>query len=475
MPTDILGLRAEAGTLISRMERQVSRALERARSTGAPVLASVAEPVVAADPSAVVLASRREGEAWFCFEQPDRDHSAVAGLGQVTELRASGSNRFSAIAASWRGIAESALCNGPAEIPGSGLIAFGGFAFAPDGCASMRWNDFHAGSLVVPELTLARKGEQTVLSINAEVAPDDVAVDVLARVSARLHELRELSIPMYDPAPVGDFRIASVMPPSHYEEAVARAVSRIRAGELEKIVLAREVEVEAPRAYDAAPIVGLLREAFSSSFVYAIGREHSVFVGASPELLIRREGQRASTLALAGSARRSADPATDTHLGEQLLRSAKNREENAIVARQIVRNLRRHAVWVTAADEPMLVRVANIQHLATPVRAQLASSIGVVELAGQLHPTPAVGAEPAAALGLIPALEGMDRGWYAGPVGWTDTSGDGEFCVALRGALLRGSRACCYAGCGVMADSDPAAELAETEVKLTVMLPTLSG
>jgi isochorismate synthase len=475
MATDILRRQAEAATLISRMERQLPRALERARSTCAPVLVSVAEQVTVADPSAAVMASRREGEPWFCFEQPDRDRFAVAGLGQVTDLRATGPDRFTTMSAMWRRIATQALCSGPAEIPGSGLIAFGGFAFSPDGCSSMRWSDFHGGSLIVPELTMARDGERTVMTFNAEVAPDDVAADVLARVGTRVRELRELPIPMYDPAPVGDFRVASVMPPSHYEEAVARAVSRIRAGELEKIVLAREVEVEAPQPYEAAPIIGLLREAFPSSFVYAVGRGQSVFLGATPELLIRREGQRASTLALAGSARRSAAPATDTHRGEQLLRSAKNREENAIVVRRIVRTLRRHAVWVTAAEEPVLVRVANIQHLGTPVRAQLASSIGVVELAGRLHPTPAVGAEPAAALGLIPALEGLDRGWYAGPVGWTDTSGDGEFCVALRGALLHGSRACCYAGCGVVADSEPAAELAETEVKLTVMLPTLSG
>ena len=131
---------------------------------------------------------------------------------------------------------------------------------------------------------------------------------------------------------------------------------------------------------------------------------------------------------------------------------------------------------MTAAPEPALVRVANIQHLATPIRAQLASPLGAIELAGVLHPTPAVGGEPrAVAERLIPALEGFDRGWYAGPVGWTDTTGDGEFCVALRCALLRGRAAVCYAGCGIVRDSDPAGELAETEVKLGALLPLLAG
>ena len=122
----------------------------------------------------------------------------------------------------------------------------------------------------------------------------------------------------------------------------------------------------------------------------------------------------------------------------------------------------------------MIIKVANIQHLATPIRAQLREPIGALELAGLLHPTPAVGAEPAAATSFIPALEGLDRGWYAGAVGWTDASEDGELCVALRCALLRGAEARCYAGVGVVAESDPATELAETETKLGALLPVLA-
>jgi salicylate biosynthesis isochorismate synthase/menaquinone-specific isochorismate synthase len=219
----------------------------------------------------------------------------------------------------------------------------------------------------------------------------------------------------------------------------------------------------------------VLRSAFGSCFVFCAGRGESAFVAASPELLVRREGLRASTVALAGSTRRSADPAVDDHLAEQLMRSDKDREEQAIVTRRIARALRPHAVWVAAPDEPAIVKVANIQHLATPIRAQLTHPRSAVELAGLLHPTPAVGGEPhAAAAPRIPALEGLDRGWYAGAVGWTDLAEDGEFCVALRCALLRGPVAHLYAGCGIVRDSVPAEELAETEVKLQALLPLLS-
>jgi salicylate biosynthesis isochorismate synthase/menaquinone-specific isochorismate synthase len=266
------------------------------------------------------------------------------------------------------------------------------------------------------------------------------------------------------------------MPPSIYVHAGARAVERIRAGEFEKIVLARDVEVHAPLDHDVGAVLGLLREAFASCYVFAVGRGDGAFVAASPELLVRRDGQRASTVALAGSARRSADPSIDDHLGEQLLQSEKDRSENEIVVRRIARALRPHSVWVTAAPEPVLVRVANIQHLGTPIRAQLAAPLSAVELAGVLHPTPAVGGEPLDVVSrLIPALEGLDRGWYAGTVGWSDGAGDGEFCVALRCALVRGRLAALYAGGGIVRDSEPSAELAETEIKLDALLPVLSG
>ena len=166
----------------------------------------------------------------------------------------------------------------------------------------------------------------------------------------------------------------------------------------------------------------------------------------------------------------------DDHLGEALLHSAKDRSEHEIVSRRIQRNLRSHSVWVEAAPEPGLVKVANIQHLATPVHAQLADPRSAVDLAGLLHPTPAVGGEPRdRATELIDEIEELDRGWYAGPVGWMDAAEDGEFCVALRSALLRDRTAHLYAGCGIVAGSDPAAELDETELKLDALLPLLAS
>jgi menaquinone-specific isochorismate synthase len=461
-----------------RLRRHLDSAVRQARrSSKGGVLASVTVPVPRdVDPTAVAVASRRPGEPWFCLEQPDRDRAALAALGVATALDARGPDRFATVARRWRALAAGAVCDAPDGPRGSGPVAVGGFAFAGEGGAAPHWQGYPAASLHVPTVALARRGDDVRLTLTAVTQADDDPEELLARLEARLAGLSEAPLPYLDPDPAVSARIAGAMPPEHYEHAVARAVDRIRAGSLDKVVLAREVQVHAASRHEAGAVLGVLREAFPQCYVLCVGRGDSAFVAASPELLVRREGLRAGTLALAGSARRSADPAVDDHLGEQLLGSGKDREEQAIVTRRISRALRPLSVWVTAPDEPVIVRMANIQHLATPIRAQLAEPVSAIELAGLLHPTPAVGGEPfAVASPLIPALEGLDRGWYAGPVGWTDVNEDGELCVALRCALLTGSIARCYAGVGVVRDSDPAAELAETEVKLQALLPVLAG
>jgi isochorismate synthase len=460
----------------ARLERHVARAVRRARSRGEALAALTVSLGSDVDPAAVAFASRQGTEPAFVFEQPDREGAALAALGCVRELPGRGKRRFGDVARAWRELVGRAAADPIDGPPGSGPVAVGGFAFSPAGGRAPHWAAFEGGSLQVPELALHRRAGEVRLTLCALAGADDTVEDLLARIDRRLATLRQAPLPLLDPEPVGDVRVVSTMPPEHYEAAVARAVERIRAGALEKIVLAREVAVHGPAPHDVAAIHGILREAFPSCFVFAVSRGDAAFVAASPELLARREGLRASTLALAGSTRRSADPAVDDHLGEQLLRSDKDRAEQAIVTRRIERALRPHAVWVTSAPEPVIVRMANIQHLATPIRAQLAGPISAIELVGLLHPTPAVGGEPlSVAAPLIPALEGLDRGWYAGPVGWVDASEDGEFCVALRSALVDGRVARCYAGVGVVADSEPAAELAETEVKLQALLPVLAG
>jgi salicylate biosynthesis isochorismate synthase/menaquinone-specific isochorismate synthase len=473
-------MQKEDTVLGDRLAGRVAEALAQARRSGEATLAAATVAIeTTLDLSAVVLGARRPTDRFTCLEQPDRDGFVLAGLGQATTLEASGPGRFSEVAARARELGRSACTDDPGEDPArppaAGPVFLGGFAFADNGGSSPEWSGLPPASLVLPELTLVRQGAEARMTINALVQPDDDAEQLLKRLQTRINELKPSSMPLLDPDPVERTRVASATPPSHYEHAVERAIERIRAGELEKVVLAREVRAHAPRDHDPAAVLGALRELFPACYCWCVGTPELAFVGASPELLVRRDGQRAQTVALAGTTRRSADPSVDDHLGEQLLGSEKDREEQAIVARRIERTLAPVSLWVAAADDPLLVKVHNVQHLATPIRAQLKDPVPAVELAGLLLPTPAVGGEPReAALPLIPALEGLDRGWYAGAVGWTDLAEDGEFCVALRCALLRGPVAHLYAGCGIVRDSVPADELAETEVKLQALLPLLS-
>ncbi len=329
--------------------------------------------------------------------------------------------------------------------------------------------------LTLPELSICRSGGRSFLTVNAVVGPGSDGEARAATLAARLAGLRPDPLPMLDPHPTSQAEIRSARPPGDFEGMIAEATGRIGAGEMSKVVLAREVIVSAPSAFEIGSVFGSMRAQFPSCFCFCCGTPEAAFFGASPELLVRRAGASVATVALAGSTRRSSDPAVDDHLGEQLLRSDKNRREQRIVSERIVRLLRPHSVWVEAAAEPEVIKVANIQHLATPVIAQLAEPRSAVELAGLMHPTPAVGGEPReGAARAILEMEEMDRGWYAGPVGWMDAAEDGEFCVGLRSSLLRDRDAHLYAGVGVVAGSDPAAELEETEIKLQALLPLLT-
>jgi isochorismate synthase len=427
------------------------------------------------DPTALAFGSRLAADRWFCWEQPDRGF-ALGGIGSALEVVSRGEDRFREVAEGCARSMRGHVASEPEGLPaGAGAIWTAGFAFSPVGGAEPIWSSLPPALAVLPEIAIARTAEGTFLT--ASIALEDGADGerALEGISGRLASLQAAPLTPADPHPSAATAIAGRHPPERYEEIVAATVERIRAREADKVVLARELTVLAPSAHDPAALHGALRDLFPSCFCFCFGTPEAAFVGASPELLVRRSGAVAATVALAGTTSRSADPAVDDHLGEAMLRSPKVRDEHGIVVRRIERSLRPHAVWVQGEAEPSIVKVGNLQHLASPIRAQLTESRSAVELAGILHPTPAIGGEPReAALSVIAELEGIDRGWYTGPVGWMDAAEDGEFCVGLRSALLRDREAHLFAGCGIVADSDPAAELQESELKFEALLPLLS-
>jgi salicylate biosynthesis isochorismate synthase/menaquinone-specific isochorismate synthase len=468
--------RLELGSAETELRERVSHAIERARRGGRTVVASLSlELGGERDVSACVFRSRRAEERYFVWEQPEREF-ALACLGAAWTVEGlAAPDRFAAAARECADALQDAVADNELDLPATGPVWVGGFAFAPDGGATPEWAGLPPVHLVLPELSLVRTGGDCCATVNVICRDGDDAAALAGGALARMQSLTWEPIPLEDPAPGGGHRLYSARPPEDYERAVAQATERIAAGELEKVVLAREVRLEADTPFKPAAVFGELRAAYRGCFCFCVGAPDVAFVGASPELLVRREGAGVSTVALAGSTRRSADPAVDDHLGQRMLQGEKERTEHAIVARRIERTLAPLSVWVAVAAEPTLVKVANIQHLATPVRAQLGQPLSALELAGVLHPTPAVGGEPWERAREVMGLEQLDRGWYAGPVGWMDATEDGELCVAIRSALIAGRTAHCYAGNGIVAGSDPEAELAETEVKLQAVLPALIG
>jgi salicylate biosynthesis isochorismate synthase/menaquinone-specific isochorismate synthase len=468
-----MGVAAESTeTLLAALEAALSRADDGRPSRLVSATVEI-EPEV--DPAALAAGSRLAADRWFCWEQPDRGF-ALAGLGSATQVVSRGEDRFTDLAERCARVTHDRVAEEPGELPaGAGPLWATGLAFAPRGGSDPLWASLPPALAVMPEISVVRGPDGAFLTATIQLEPGSDPDALLKRMSGRIGSLREAALTPADPHPSAATRIFGRYPPHRYEHIVSAAVERIRSTDVEKVVLARELTVEAPAAHDPAALFGALRDLFPSCFCFCFGTPEASFLGASPELLVRRSGAVAATVALAGTTSRSADPAVDDHLGEAMLHSPKVREEHEIVARRIERTLRPHSVWVHAEGEPFVIKIGNLQHLATPIRAQLAESHSAIELAGFLHPTPAIGGEPRAlAMELIRELEGIDRGWYTGPVGWMDAAEDGEFCVGLRSALIRDREAHLFAGCGIVADSDPAAELQESELKFEALLPLLA-
>jgi menaquinone-specific isochorismate synthase len=267
------------------------------------------------------------------------------------------------------------------------------------------------------------------------------------------------------------FTVEAVQDPYDWMGLVRDATKRIADGAFEKVVLARELRVEADAPIPRSALLQRLRRSFPGCFSFAIGS----MVGASPELLVSRAGDTVRAHPMAGTAPRGGDPTADARLAASLLASAKDRDEHQITIDMVWETLLPFCSYVDSEPEPSVVAVANVQHLASLVEGRLSQPpASVLELVHALHPTPAVSGWPRdAAVEHITAHEGFDRDRYAGAVGWVDAGGNGTWAVGIRSALVEGTTARLFAGVGVVADSDPAAELAETDAKFQAVLSAI--
>jgi menaquinone-specific isochorismate synthase len=435
-------------------------------------LISFTQPISPIDP---LVFLRRAPEQRIYWKEANSEIT-YAGFGVAAEIVAYGYDRFESIQAQADALFEGAQFEPDTPLP----RLFGGFSFHADNdgyrSASGIWSAFPSAYFVLPRCQLVRQGEQAWLTINHYAALNDLEIEY----EALQHEFDQIlawltaDLPSDDDAPhVTALRYP--LPRDAWRDQVTTATDEICAGYYEKVVLSRTCDVSFDQPVNPALAMANLERRYPNAhrFLIEVLPGHAFF-GATPELLASVEGGALRTAALAGSRRRGATLAEDEAMAAELMETPKERHEHAVVVDALREMLAPIARSLDIPSEPTLYRLSNIQHLYTPIHAQLDAGCHALEVVERLHPTPALGGYPRSeAIDAIKRLETVERGWYASPVGWIDPNGDGTFAVAIRSAVSAGEEARLYAGVGIVSDSDPDREWEETGLKFKPLLEAL--
>ena len=395
----------------------------------------------------------------LAFWWAPREGDEVVGLGVAAEVRARGGDRFAELERRAAELLARVNVIDPPEAPPWTPRLYGGFAFAPGGADQPPWSDFGDACFQLPRALFRRQEGRTWLTVIGRAPASGQPERMCERLLAAAREGGAARPP--------ELRAVHQLAPATWRAQVEEVRAAIAARACEKIVLARRAEVELAAPIDPRALLARLDARHPDCFRFAIRRGEALFAGASPERLVAVTGDLVETEAMAGSIGASGGGA------RALLDSRKDRGEQAVVTRAIARNLAPLCSSLELASAPEVRALRHLMHLCTPVRGRLDRPRHLLEVAAALHPTPAVGGEPTGrALEWIAGREAA-RGWYAGAVGWFDREGDGELAVALRSGLVVGERAWVWAGAGIVAESDPDAEYAETGDKQRAFLDAL--
>jgi menaquinone-specific isochorismate synthase len=385
-----------------------------------------------------------------------RGGQGIIGWGEALRLEATGPERLTELAQNWRELVADSTVSDAVNLPGTGLVGFGSFAFADESQAK--------SVLIVPRVILGSRDGRVWLT--------EISAGETQTTDAQTSEVGNFwnQATVFATNPQLTFSNGSQSPEA-FKNAVRSAVSAIAAGEVEKVVLARDITAKIDTRFDLRPVLKSLAEKYPTCWVYSVDG----MFGASPELLVRVAHGQVSARVLAGTAGRGTDPAIDAAISAALATSEKNTIEHAFAVDSLVNSLAPFCSHVDADPKPFSLALPNLWHLASDVHGVLRNDASVLDLAAALHPTAAVAGTPRLeAQRLLAKLEGFDRGRYAGPVGWIGADGDGEWAIALRGAQIEGDTLRAFAGGGIVAGSEPDAELAETELKFQPMREVLT-
>lgn len=438
---------------------------------GKETLVSFVKEIDWIDPLLFYAAGKQVGYENRCYFADPNQHVIFAGVGSIFHIASDCEKRFQVAKEQWGNVKQNAVIYREQYEFGTGPLLFGGFSFDQEKEKTSLWKQFHDTTMILPAFVVTVKQEKVWLTINTFVSRDDCAEEVCDEIVSLEQRLLEES---QHPLKGKKMSIISKeeIDPVGWIDSITAVQEEMKQGNVQKVVLARELQLLMNEEIDSSRVLEALRIAQADCYLFSFDYKGTCFLGATPERLIRKEGETFTSMCLAGSIANDSSIEEREQNGDALLHDEKNLAEHGYVVSMIRDILTEHCKSVNIPYKPGLLTTKHLLHLYTPVEATGdASLLTIVE---NLHPTPALGGTPRReAMKLIRDVERLDRGLYGAPIGWVDDEGNGEFAVALRCGLLDGEKASLFSGCGIVIDSVPQLEYEETSLKFRPMLSAL--
>lgn len=457
------------------LRQGIVTAIEKSKQLSHSIMVSEVQKVEGIDPSDFFAAGRNHflGERFF-WKDPSGEQ-VIVGIGVAKQIQSDqATRRFDRIEEEWKQLVKDAVTCGEQIKPGTGPTIFGGFAFDPLKKKTGLWSKFSESLFHIPKYMLSFIDGEFYFTTNVFCTQQDngelfdkVYIDRQDLLGA-VTQKQKFTYPSIEKM--------EEIKAEEWKKSVTSLVDSFADSNLKKVVVARELRLQFEKAVQVEKVLTHLLEEQKESFIFAFEVNGDCFIGASPERLVKKEETRVFTTCLAGSIARGSTLEEDQSLGQNLLEDQKNLVEHQYVVEMIKEAMEETCEEVTLPEEPQLMKTKYIQHLYTPVIGQSREGTSLLDIVNRLHPTPALGGVPKEqAVTKIREIEELDRGFYASPIGWQDSQGNGEFAVAIRSALIQGKEASLFAGCGVVADSEAESEYIETNIKFRPMLTALGG
>lgn len=457
---------------MKKLEGQIDAAIKSIRSDESVKLFSITKRINKKTPLQVFEGAKRFGKDRFYWMNAERTLT-ITGVGATITIEAE-KDRYHQTETVWKQILNEAwIENEYSSIPATGVVAFGGMEFDPLKPKTELWKKFKTSQFYIPEMMVTEFMSDYFFTINIFIHKEDCPADIADKIYEQ--EKAFFFSESFTPEHIEIIQKEEIEP-IKWKQTVDDATEVMKKKKVEKIVLARELRLRFNQEVNIPQVLKKLNDTQSNSYIFAFESGGDCFIGATPERLVKLEKNNLLSTCLAGTAPRGKTEEEDKQIGYELLHDKKNREEHEFVVKMIKDALLKTCTDVEMPKEPVLHPLKNLQHLYTPVTGVLSKGFSIFDVVKNLHPTPALGGTPTEeSLAFIREHELLDRGWYGAPIGWVDSNDNGEFAVAIRSGLIQGDSASLFAGCGVLADSDPEMEFEETRIKMLPMLNVLGG